>query len=70
MASFSLYDKTTTFSGVYVVFMVNRMQVLYLLLVMPSSLVHPYMIWGILVMGLLSQINLFLLSKWFSSHYC
>lgn len=69
MTSLSLYDKTTTFSGVYVVFMINRMHVLYQLLVMPSQLVHPYMIWGILGLGLFSQINLFILSKWFSYHY-
>lgn len=68
MASFSLYDKNTTFSGVYVVFMVNRVQVLYLLLIMPSYLVHPYMIWVILTVGILSQLNLWLLSKWFSSN--
>jgi hypothetical protein len=68
VASFSLYDKNTTFSGVYVVFMVNRMQILYLLLIMPSYLVHPYMIWVILALGILSQLNLLLLSKWFSSN--
>lgn len=68
MASFALYDKNTTFGGVYVVFIVNRVQVLYFLLIMPSFLVHPYMILGILALGILSQLNLLLLSKWFSSN--
>lgn len=69
MTAFSLYDKTSTFSGVYVMFMVNRLQMLYFILIMPSHLVHPYMIWGIIVIGILSQINLTILSKWFASDY-
>ncbi|WP_243450436.1 GerAB/ArcD/ProY family transporter [Desulfosporosinus sp. Sb-LF] len=36
---------------------------------MPRYLVKPYMIWGILGVGLLSQINLMLLAKLFSSNY-
>ncbi|RXT13670.1 GerAB/ArcD/ProY family transporter [Ammoniphilus sp. CFH 90114] len=69
MTSLSLFNKNTTFDGIYVVFIINRMQVLYFLLVMPGQLVDPYMIWGILAIGLLSQINLFILSKWFASHF-
>jgi hypothetical protein len=34
---------------------------------MPLYLVQPYMIWAIVVMGIFSQLNLMLLSKWFSS---
>jgi hypothetical protein len=68
VASFSLYDNNTAFGGVYVVFIMNRLQILYFLLFMPSYLVHPYMIWVILAVGSLSQLNLLLLSKWFSSN--
>lgn len=46
---------------------VNRLQLLYFALMLPMYLIHSYMIWGIIVMGILSQINLTLLSKWFSS---
>src|SRR5690606_26463731 len=65
----SLYNKTTSFGSVYTMFIMNRIQVLYFPLIMPNFLVHPYMIWGILTIGLFSQINLFLLSKWFHSRY-
>ncbi len=69
MTAFSLYDKTSTFDGVYALFIVNRMQMLYFILVMPVYLIHSYMIWGIVIMGILSQINLMMLSKWFTSNY-
>jgi len=69
MTSLSLYDKTTSFGSVYTVFIMNRIQVLYFFLIMPSFLVHPYMIWGIIAIGLFTQINLFILSKWFHSRY-
>jgi hypothetical protein len=69
MSSFFLYGKTTTYSGVYLFFMVNRMQMLYYPLMMPSVLVEPWMIWIILALGVLSQVNMWLLSKWFSSDY-
>jgi hypothetical protein len=63
----SLYDKTSSLGGIYVLFMANRFQMLYFVLIMPLYLVQPYMLMAIIVMGLLSQINLMLLSKWFSS---
>jgi hypothetical protein len=69
VTAFSLYDKTSALGGVYVMFMTNRMQMLYFILLMPSYLVHPYMIWGIVAIGILSQVNLMMLSKWFSSNY-
>jgi hypothetical protein len=68
VAPFSLYDKTSALGGVYVLFMVNRMQMLYILF-LPKFLVHPYMIWGIVAVGILSQVNLMMLSKWFSSDF-
>ncbi len=69
MAPFSLYDKTSTFGGVYIVFLANRLQVLYLILVLPAYLVHPFMIGAIIAIGICSHINLIMLSKWFSSDY-
>ncbi|MFY0546086.1 GerAB/ArcD/ProY family transporter [Brevibacillus sp. H7] len=69
MTAFSLYDKTSTFGGIYLLFLANRLQMLYFFIIMPTYLVHPYMIWGIIGIGLLSQINLILLSKWFSSDF-
>ena len=67
--SFSLYDKTSSFSGIYVFFLVNRLQMLYFLFIMPTILTHPYMIWGIILVGMLSQLNLMVLSKWVSSDH-
>jgi hypothetical protein len=65
--SLSLYDRTSPLGGMYILFTVNRLQMLYFILIMPLYLVHPYMIWAIVVMGIFSQLNLMLLSKWFSS---
>lgn len=69
MKTLSLYDKTSSLGGIYVLFMANRLQMLYFILIMPLYLVYPNMIWAIVVMGILSQINLMLLSKWFSSDF-
>ncbi|MFE4429796.1 hypothetical protein ACFRH9_22485 [Peribacillus butanolivorans] len=69
MNLFSLYDKPSSFSGIYVFFLVNRLQMLYFLFIMPTILTHPYMIWGIILVGMLSQLNLMVLSKWVSSDY-
>ncbi|NHN32084.1 GerAB/ArcD/ProY family transporter [Paenibacillus sp. S3N08] len=47
----------------------NRLQILYFVLIMPMYLTFPYMIGGIIAVGLLSQLNLVILSKWFASVY-
>lgn len=44
--------------------LVNRLQMLYFFLIMPNILVNPYMIWVLIAVGILSQLNLLLLSKW------
>ncbi|EIJ81372.1 hypothetical protein PB1_00465 [Bacillus methanolicus PB1] len=69
MKAFLLFDRASTFDGIYVMFMVNRMQMLYFFLLMPLFLVHPYMIWGIIAVGYLSQIILIMLSKWLASDF-
>lgn len=67
MRSLSLFNTSSTFEGVYVVLMVNRLQLLYYFFIPPMYLVYPYMIWGIIGMGILSQLNLMIFAKWFSS---
>lgn len=69
MKSLSLYNRTSTLGGIYFLLLVNRTQIHYVILIMPIYLVHSYMVWGIVVMGLLSQLNLMMLSKWFTSRY-
>ena len=69
MKTLSLFDRTSSLGGIYFILLVNRMQTHYLILIIPVYLVHSYMIWGILIMGLLSQLNLMMLSKWFTSSY-
>ncbi|MED1204154.1 GerAB/ArcD/ProY family transporter [Heyndrickxia acidicola] len=70
MKAFSLYEKTsTTLGGIYIMLLVNRMQIFYFTLILPMYLVHSYMIWGIVAIGLLSQINLTILSRVFASGY-
>jgi hypothetical protein len=66
---FALFDTTSSFHPFYMMLLVNRLQVLYFVLTMPMYLVYPFMIWGILAMGILSQINIMLLSKGISSSY-
>lgn len=39
----------------------------FFILVLPMYLVHPYMMFVMLAVGMLSQFNLYLLSKWLSS---
>ncbi|MCP1187495.1 GerAB/ArcD/ProY family transporter [Paenibacillus sp. 1781tsa1] len=67
--SLFLYNRTSPIGGIYFLFLVNRMQMHYFILIMPVYLVHSYMVWGIIVMGLLSQLNLMMMSKWFNSSY-
>ncbi|WP_231574066.1 GerAB/ArcD/ProY family transporter [Paenibacillus sp. FSL R5-0345] len=67
--SLSLYNRTSTLGGIYFLLLVNRMQMHYFILIMPVYLVHPYMVWGIVAMGLLSHLNLMMMSKWFTSSY-
>ncbi|RFU66518.1 GerAB/ArcD/ProY family transporter [Bacillus sp. V59.32b] len=67
MAAISLFDRTASFGSGYVLSMINRMQMLYFILLIPKHLVHPSMIIGIVVIGLFSQINLFILAKWLAS---
>ncbi|MBU8682944.1 spore germination protein [Bacillus haynesii] len=67
MSSFQLFHKTRPLGGIYIALIANRMQVLFFILVLPMYLVHPYMMFVMLAVGMLSQLNLYLLSKWLSS---
>ncbi|WP_307893863.1 GerAB/ArcD/ProY family transporter [Bacillus swezeyi] len=69
MSPFTLFQKTRPLDGLYMIIILNRTQVLFFILVLPMYLVHPYMIFGIFVIGILSQLNLLILSKWLSSPY-
>ncbi|WHY71201.1 GerAB/ArcD/ProY family transporter [Fictibacillus enclensis] len=66
---FRLFDRTAVMGSGYIFAMVNRMQMLYFVLILPKHLVHPYMILGILGVGILSQINLLILAKYLKSDY-
>lgn len=69
MEALQLFNKNETYNGFYVMLMVNRLQMLYFFLIMPRFLIHPYMIWVIIVVGILSQLNILLLSKWFLTRF-
>lgn len=64
METHQLFSKNETYNGLYVMLLVNRLQMLYFFLIMPNILINPYMIWVLIAVGILSQLNLFLLSKW------
>ncbi|WP_338586938.1 GerAB/ArcD/ProY family transporter [Paenibacillus sp. Y5S-9] len=69
MKTLSLFNQTSTLGGIHFLLLVNRTQMHYFILIMPVYLVHSYMVWGIVALGLLSQLNLMMLSKWFTSSY-
>ncbi|EIJ79734.1 hypothetical protein [Bacillus methanolicus] len=69
MKALLLFDHTSTYDGIYVMFMVNRMQMLYFFIIMPLYLADSSMIWGILAIGFLSQMILIMLSKWLASNF-
>ncbi|MDU1847223.1 MAG: GerAB/ArcD/ProY family transporter [Niallia nealsonii] len=64
METHQLFKKNETYNGFYAMLLVNRLQMLYFFLIMPNILVNPYMIWVLIAVGILSQLNLLLLSKW------
>lgn len=67
METHQLYKKTEKYNGFYAMLLVNRLQVLYFFMIMPNILINPYMIWVLIVVGIVSQLNLLLLSKWLSN---
>ncbi|KIL51931.1 GerAB/ArcD/ProY family transporter [Jeotgalibacillus soli] len=69
MKTFPLFNKSSAFDGIYLVFMLSRLQMLYYMLIMPTILVDPYMIWVIILVGAVSQLILIMISKWFSSEF-
>lgn len=69
MEAIQLFNKNATYNGFYVMLMVNRLQMLYFFFIMPRFLIHPFMIWVLVAVGILSQLNLLLLSKWFSTRF-
>ncbi|CAK8584914.1 MULTISPECIES: GerAB/ArcD/ProY family transporter [Priestia] len=69
MGNFILFDKTAQLGKGYIITFANRSQMLYFILFLPKFLERPYLLFGILVVGILSQINLFILSKCLSSKY-
>ncbi|QCS51302.1 GerAB/ArcD/ProY family transporter [Priestia flexa] len=64
METHQLFKKNETYNGLYAMLLVNRLQMLYFYLIMPNILINPYMIWVLIAVGILSQLNLLLLSKW------
>lgn len=64
MGTYQLFKKNETYNGLYAMLLVNRLQMLYFFLIMPNILIHSYMIWVLIAVGILSQLNLLLLSKW------
>ncbi|WP_043932439.1 GerAB/ArcD/ProY family transporter [Bacillus sp. EB01] len=69
MGDFILFDKTAQLGKGYIIAFANRSQMLYFILFLPKFLEMPYLLLGILAVGILSQINLFILSKCLSSKY-
>ncbi|KUP04748.1 spore gernimation protein [Bacillus coahuilensis p1.1.43] len=69
MKSLQIFEKSQNKSGPYLIFLVNRIQVLFMPLIFQKYLIHPYMIVVIIVIGFVSQLNLYILSKCWKSSY-
>lgn len=69
METRKLFNKNETYNGLYAMLLVNRLQMLYFFLIMPNILINPYMIWALISIGILSQLNLLLLSKWLLTRF-
>ena len=69
MSTSSLFERTSAFKGIYLFFLVNRLQMLYFFFIIPMYLIQPHMIWAIIAVGILSHIIIVMLSKWFISKY-
>jgi hypothetical protein len=67
MSAFTLFGRKDKLGGLYAGLIMNRLQMLYYFLIMPMYLAHFYMVWVILGLGLLSQLMLWMLSKWLVS---
>ncbi|QKS70282.1 GerAB/ArcD/ProY family transporter [Paenalkalicoccus suaedae] len=67
MATQQLFEKNESYNGFYAMLLVNRFQMLYFFLIMPGILIYPHMIWVIIALGGLSQLNLLFISKWLLS---
>ncbi|WP_257958347.1 GerAB/ArcD/ProY family transporter [Bacillus sp. V3-13] len=67
MSTLLYSDRTATFGTNWILPVVNRLQMLYFVLILPSNLVNSYMIWVIAAIGVLAQLNLVILSRWLAS---
>ncbi|NGP46124.1 GerAB/ArcD/ProY family transporter [Bacillaceae bacterium SIJ1] len=64
---FTLFDRSATFGGGYVFAVVNRLQMLYFVLILPEQLMRSHMLILIILIGLVSQLNLWILAKGLST---
>lgn len=63
MGEIKLFDKTADLGNGYIITFVHQSHLLYFVLLLPKLLQHSYLLFGILAIGILSQLNLFILSK-------
>ncbi len=58
-----LFDSDTPLQPWFWAVMTNRIQIGYFVLILPGVLVYPYMLWVILIAGLLAFVNILLIGK-------
>jgi len=63
MGDYKLFDKTAELGNGFIIAFVHQSQLLYFVLFLPKMLQQSYLLFGILAVGILSQINLLILSK-------
>jgi hypothetical protein len=56
-------------NGFLLVFMVNRLQIGFILLLIPTQLISGEKYWLIILAFLISQFNLFLISRWINNSH-
>jgi hypothetical protein len=53
--------------GNILIFMINRLQIGFILLILPTQLIYGHKYWMIVLAFCLSQLNLYLISKWLNA---
>lgn len=61
---FQSQSKNSFITGLQLIFIVNRLQVSYILLLLPTQLISGDKYWVIIIGFLVSQLNLFFISRW------
>ncbi|WP_026478153.1 GerAB/ArcD/ProY family transporter [Alkaliphilus transvaalensis] len=64
----SYFSSKHKIDSVMLALLINRVQVIHLIIFSTERLQYPHMVWLIILGGVISQLNIYILSRWLSSH--